>query len=231
MPLLPLDPPCLIVPVRGCGFTPAPPAGTGKHSQDHMLCSTHLTFLASQLCPLLCFTCSFFPATFCLFTVSPWHTGLLQAFPQWQWLGVLLFWWDSLAATVPGGGTPLLEWDVPHPKSLWVCTVPEAAASGTQTAGQRLSILLGGCLSGVLQVTHSSLGAGWKWQLADQGSSHPLPPFHTKTWRTCSEYIGKRASCKVATLPLGSEFLNQKTLSGGLKGMYCVFIQNSKIIL
>lgn len=117
MPLLPLDPPCLIVPVRGCGFTPAPPAGTGKHSQDHMLCSTHLMFLASQLCPLLCFTYSFFPATFCLFTVSPCHTGLLQAFPQWQWLGVLLFWWDSLAATVPGGGTPLLEWDVPHPRA------------------------------------------------------------------------------------------------------------------
>lgn len=118
MPVLPPAPACPTVTTRGCGCTSAPPAGARQHSRGHWHCSTHLTFLASQLSPPLYFTCSFFPAALCLFIIFPCHTGLLQAFSQWQSLGLLLLWWDSPAAAIPGGGTRLLEWGVPHPKRV-----------------------------------------------------------------------------------------------------------------
>lgn len=45
MPLLPPAPACLIVPVCGCGFTPAPPAAdTGQHSRGYLHCTTYLNF-------------------------------------------------------------------------------------------------------------------------------------------------------------------------------------------
>lgn len=118
MPVLRPAPAYPTVTLCGCGCTPAPPAGAGQHSQGHLHCSTHLTFLATQLSPPLYFTCSCFPAALCLFIIFPCHTGLLQAFSLWQSLGLLLLWWDSPAAVIPGGGTCLLEWDVPHPRSV-----------------------------------------------------------------------------------------------------------------
>lgn len=132
IPLLPSASAFLIVPVPGCGFTPAPPVGTGQHSWGHLHCSTHLTFLASQLPAPLCFTCSFFPAALCLLIVFPCHTGLLQAFPQWQSRGAAAL-VGLTCSCCPWGGTPLLGWDVPHPKSMLVSPVPVAAASGIQT--------------------------------------------------------------------------------------------------
>lgn len=124
MPLLPPAPACLIAPMCDCVFTPAPPAGTGQHSWGHLHCSTPLTFLASQLCPPLCFTCLFFPAALCLLIVSPSHTGLiLQAFPQWQRLGVLLLWWDSPAAAVPGEAHACCSGMFLIPRAHW-CAYP-----------------------------------------------------------------------------------------------------------
>lgn len=102
MPVLPPAPAYPTVTLCGCGCTPAPPAGAGQHSQGHLHCSTHLTFLATQLSPPLYFTCSFFPAALCLFIIFPCHTGLLQAFSLWQSLGLLLLWWDSPAAVSLG---------------------------------------------------------------------------------------------------------------------------------
>lgn len=145
MPVLPPAPACPTVTTRGCGCTSAPPAGAGQHSRGHWHCSTHLTFLASQLSPPLYFTCSFFPAALCLFIIFPCHTGLLQAFSQWRSLGLLLLWWDSPAAAIPGGGnTPAGVRCSSAQERVVLCGV--AAASGVQTAEERISILLRGCL-------------------------------------------------------------------------------------
>lgn len=118
---MPPAPACPAVLVYGCGFTPAPPAGTGQHSQGHLHCSTHLTFLASQLPPSLCFTCSFFPADICLLIVFPCHTGFLQAFPQWQSPGVLLLslgeahgCWSEMFLTPRAVWCPLPLWLLPQ---------------------------------------------------------------------------------------------------------------------
>lgn len=204
MSLLPPAPACLTVPVCGCGFTSASPAGTGQHSRViciavptwHFLLLSYLLHCASLAHFFLqLFAYSYF-ATVGFFRLFPSGSGSgcccsggshLQPLS----LGEAHICWTEMFLTPRACWCPLPLW------LLYRCT--DSWAEGLHPAR--------GCVSGVLQVSHSSFGAGWKQQWPDQGNSHPLPPFDTKTWRTCSECIGKTGFCRVATPPLGPTFL------------------------
>lgn len=145
MPVLPPAPACPTVTTRGCGCTSAPPAGAGQHSWGHW----HLQYpsdiscfsaISSTVLHLLIFSCS--PL---LIHNFPLPHGASSGF-----FSVAVTW---VAAALVGLTCSCCPWGRHMPAGVR-CSSPQervvlcgvAAASGVQTAEERISVLLRGCL-------------------------------------------------------------------------------------